>query len=42
MKKQKNDLGEDLESCSTNPITGWFRVGVAILIKKILACIPFV
>ena len=26
-KKQKNVLGEDLESCSTEPITGWFRDG---------------
>ena len=27
MKKQKNVLGEDLESCSTEPMTGWFRDG---------------
>ena len=27
MKKQKNVLGEDLESCSTDPVTGWFRDG---------------
>ena len=27
MKKQKNVLGETLESCSTDPITGWFRDG---------------
>ena len=27
MKKQKNVLGEILESCSTDPITGWYRVG---------------
>ena len=27
VKKQKNVLGEDLESCSTEPITGWFRDG---------------
>ena len=27
MKKQKNVLGEILESCSTDPITGWFRDG---------------
>ena len=26
-KKQKNVLGEDLEECSTNPLTGWFRDG---------------
>ena len=26
-KKQKNVLGEDLESCSTEPVTGWFRDG---------------
>ena len=24
---QKNVLGEELEMCSTNPITGWFRDG---------------
>ena len=27
MRKQKNVLGEDLESCSTDPMTGWFRDG---------------
>ena len=27
MKKQKNVLGETLESCSTAPITGWYRDG---------------
>ena len=27
MIKQKNVLGEDLESCSTEPMTGWFRDG---------------
>jgi len=26
-KYQKNVLGEKLESCSNNPITGWFRDG---------------
>ena len=26
-KKQKNILGEDLEVCSTDPITGWYRDG---------------
>ena len=26
-EKQKNVLGEILESCSTNPITGWLRDG---------------
>ena len=26
-EKQKNVLGEDLEECSTNPLTGWFRDG---------------
>ena len=25
--KQKNVLGEDLEECSNNPITGWYRDG---------------
>ena len=24
---QKNVLGEKLESCSVNPLTGWFRDG---------------
>ena len=27
MNKQKNVLGQDLESCSTDPMTGWFRDG---------------
>ena len=27
MKKQKNVLGEILESCSTDPLTGWYRDG---------------
>ena len=27
MSKQKNVLGEILESCSTDPMTGWFRDG---------------
>ena len=26
-EKQKNVLGEDLEECSKNPLTGWFRDG---------------
>ena len=26
-EKQKNVLGEDLEECSLNPLTGWFRDG---------------
>ena len=26
-KKQKNVLGEDLEECSNNPLTGWLRDG---------------
>ncbi len=25
--KQKNILGEDLELCSTDPLTGWYRDG---------------
>ncbi len=25
--KQKNVLGEDLESCSMDPVTGWYRDG---------------
>ena len=27
MVKQKNVLGEDLEECSNDPLTGWFRDG---------------
>ena len=27
-KKQKNVLGEDLELCSTDPLTGWYRDGM--------------
>ena len=27
LEKQKNVLGEDLEECSNNPLTGWFRDG---------------
>ena len=26
-ESQKNVLGEDLEECSKNPLTGWFRDG---------------
>ena len=26
-EKQKNVLGEDLEECSNNPLTGWYRDG---------------
>ncbi len=26
-KNQKNVLGENLENCSTDPMTGWFRDG---------------
>ena len=26
-EKQKNVLGEDLEECSVDPLTGWFRDG---------------
>ena len=26
-EKQKNVLGEDLEECSLDPLTGWFRDG---------------
>ena len=25
--KQKNVLGEDLEECSLDPLTGWYRDG---------------
>ena len=27
INKQKNVLGEDLEECSNDPLTGWFRDG---------------
>tara|TARA_B100001175_G_C19294958_1_gene535335 strand:- start:82 stop:480 length:399 start_codon:yes stop_codon:yes gene_type:complete len=27
VKKQKNVLGENLEECSNDPLTGWFRDG---------------
>ena len=27
IKKQKNVLGEALEECSNDPLTGWFRDG---------------
>jgi len=27
LNKQKNILGEDLEICSTDPVTGWYRDG---------------
>ena len=27
IKKQKNVLGGDLELCSSNPLTGWYRDG---------------
>ena len=30
-EKQKNVLGEDLEECSTNPLTGWFRDGLSLI-----------
>ena len=30
-EKQKNVLGEDLEECSKDPLTGWFRDYVVIL-----------
>ena len=39
---QKNVLGEDLEECSKNPLTGWFRDGFAIQIKMIMVYIQFV
>ena len=26
-EKQKNVLGEDLEECSNDPLTGWYRDG---------------
>ena len=32
-EKQKNVLGEDLEECSKNPLTGWFRDGCCNTMK---------
>ena len=36
-EQQKNVLGEDLEECSNNPLTGWFEMVVAIQTKMIMA-----
>ena len=41
-KKQKNVLGEDLEECSNNPLTGWYRDGCWTLMKMIMEFTQFV
>ncbi len=33
--KQKNVLGQDLEQCSLNPLTGWYRDGCCNTDEKI-------
>ena len=35
-EKQKNVLGEDLEECSNNPLTGWFTVMVVVTLMKMI------
>ena len=35
-KNQKNVLGETLEECSLDPLTGWYRDGCCILTKMIM------
>ena len=40
-EKQKNVLGEDLEECSQDPLTGWFRDAVVIQMKMIMDYIQF-
>ena len=41
MSKQKNVLGENLESCSTDPITGWFRDGCCNTDKNDRGCLLY-
>ena len=41
-EKQKNVLGEDLEECSKNPLTGWFRMDAAIQMKMIMVFTQYV
>ena len=40
-KIQKNVLGGDLELCSSNPLTGWYR-DVVTQMKMIMDYIQFV
>ena len=40
-EKQKNVLGEDLEECSKNPLTGWFRDGCCNTDEMIMGFILF-
>ena len=41
-EKQKNVLGEDLEECSNDPLTGWFVMVVVTLTRMIMDFIQFV
>ena len=41
-EKQKNVLGEDLEECSLDPLTGWLRDGCCNTDEMIMAFIQFV
>ena len=41
-KKQKNVLGGDLELCSSNPLTGWYRDGCCNTDEMIMVYIQFV
>ena len=41
-KNQLNVLGEILEECSNDPLTGGFEMAVVILMKMIMAFIPYV
>ena len=40
--KQKNVLGEDLEECSKDPLTGWYRDGCCNTDEKIMVNTQFV
>ena len=39
---QKNVLGEDLEECSNDPLTGWHRDGCCSTMKMIMVFTQFV
>ena len=40
--KQKNVLDEDLELCSNDPLTGWYRDGCCNTDEMIMVCTLFV
>ena len=40
--KQKNVLGQDLEQCSLDPLTGWYRDGCCNTDENDMECILFV